>query len=994
MVGDELHTVCELSTCKNKCGLNHIQADTGCACDDVCRYFGDCCVDYDHWCLDQDTPGPSSSKTQFEQPLSTVPAGGPSVKPLVEAKFHIDTSEVRQNSLRAVNPTQCTNIVVSKYKDILSLRLVVKCPAVPGEPDSEYVNLAAKCEHTGEDEDTQYLVYTTPVMDSKAAFRNKFCGLCFQQHFNYSDPLQIFPPKIQCMKKTDLDSVMSHLKQGKERSFLEEARAKCILYYEEPSDAYLWKGNARYVCSDNHLISTCNSSTTSLNNEACHAYRAPVKLKNNMRSSYGLNNTGYIGFRSSFCASCWGNVSDGHLACFSWDNLRPDSSTDTGGRVVVNLPSFSLLLDFSGGDQSEVRVKLGDDLVCPSNTLRDINNDKCVVSVCPKGRVQLDDACVRLDDEVQQPLGDDQVVSIIVQFDVHATTESQYAKFLYEVKHNIEKIFFDTMFDRNQYMLTVKISECHHQNMSLSVVWENIQARNKTKGLSVCLLGIFNMKQSDHFTFQQRFLANWKLVANKIHIGFLTSFQGSKNIPTRQISVTLTNYNILRNNFQCPGGNNLKVDQNFQLVTDANDTFGILLNETDQFLADTSRLPMAFTLVKDIGVSKSWLPMTQVISSQDRYLKTLMKTHICEPNILSCPKSIVSAQNVSIDLSNDTLIFLLNGDNVVLLRHNYVMLNNTLVYCTDSITRINDTMKGTSQPLVELVEGWMTLVGIILSLVGLVLTLCTYSIFPSLRNTPGKSIMNLSVALFLAQLLFQINYLLIRFPKGCTAIAAFQHYFWLSAFSWMTVLAADICGTFVRMKVTQKQNSAMFRWYLACGWGVPLTFVAVCVGVDLGTSLDFDYGDDTKCWIAGHSLSAVYAFAVPVGMVVLINLGLFITTVVSLRKTMKIAQKATKTNDNMKHFKIYVRLSSVMGFTWVFGFLANWKPLWFMAFPFIIFNTLQGVFICASFVINKRVLMMYKKKWCASEVESSKTDNTCNTSMSMSHVRDNTKSSN
>ena len=53
----------------------------------------------------------------------------------------------------------------------------------------------------------------------------------------------------------------------------------------------------------------------------------------------------------------------------------------------------------------------------------------------------------------------------------------------------------------------------------------------------------------------------------------------------------------------------------------------------------------------------------------------------------------------------------------------------------------------------------------------------------------------------------------------------------------------------------------------------------------------------------------------------------------------------------------------MMGFTWLFGFLANIIDNIYLWYPFIVFNTLQGVFIGASFTMTKTVLNHYKTKF-------------------------------
>jgi len=57
---------------------------------------------------------------------------------------------------------------------------------------------------------------------------------------------------------------------------------------------------------------------------------------------------------------------------------------------------------------------------------------------------------------------------------------------------------------------------------------------------------------------------------------------------------------------------------------------------------------------------------------------------------------------------------------------------------------------------------------------------------------------------------------------------------------------------------------------------------------------------------------------------------------------------------------IYARIAALMGFTWVFGFVAPFTSHNLM-YPFVILNTLQGLYIAVAFCFTKRVWLLYKK---------------------------------
>jgi hypothetical protein len=59
---------------------------------------------------------------------------------------------------------------------------------------------------------------------------------------------------------------------------------------------------------------------------------------------------------------------------------------------------------------------------------------------------------------------------------------------------------------------------------------------------------------------------------------------------------------------------------------------------------------------------------------------------------------------------------------------------------------------------------------------------------------------------------------------------------------------------------------------------------------------------------------------------------------------------------------IYAKLSVVMGLGWMIGFLATFTGLTALWYVFIVFNSLQGAFICLAFVITRQVLRLAQEQ--------------------------------
>ena len=120
----------------------------------------------------------------------------------------------------------------------------------------------------------------------------------------------------------------------------------------------------------------------------------------------------------------------------------------------------------------------------------------------------------------------------------------------------------------------------------------------------------------------------------------------------------------------------------------------------------------------------------------------------------------------------------------------------------------------------------------------MVLCLITYGIFRELRNIPGWNIINLTVALTIAQISFILgSFLNNNTPTVCFINAITTHYGYLASFFWMNVIAFDLYRNF-RAKASHiliQSLTLMDRLptYALYGWLAPLVFVLTALIVDL-----------------------------------------------------------------------------------------------------------------------------------------------------------------
>ncbi|KAK3589772.1 hypothetical protein CHS0354_021104 [Potamilus streckersoni] len=264
-------------------------------------------------------------------------------------------------------------------------------------------------------------------------------------------------------------------------------------------------------------------------------------------------------------------------------------------------------------------------------------------------------------------------------------------------------------------------------------------------------------------------------------------------------------------------------------------------------------------------------------------------------------------------------------------------------------------------------EVTFTLTGGILSLSALLVNFVIYSCFRQLRNTPGKMLMSLIAALFVANFLFLVSSAFEIVSELCIAVAIAMHYFFLASFCWMNIMDFDLWWTFSRqftVTTSDGKSSKRFYFYSAYAWTLPLLIVVTAVSVNfakIDTNFRYwqpNYGADV-CWIKNREAMIMF-FIGPLLIFKLFDIVAFATTSVHIYRARKQSAMVQKKNSKCK-FLIYIKLSLIMGLTWVFAFISNMAQIPFLWYVFIFLNTLQGVFICLCFVCTKKVFRLISK---------------------------------
>ena len=244
-------------------------------------------------------------------------------------------------------------------------------------------------------------------------------------------------------------------------------------------------------------------------------------------------------------------------------------------------------------------------------------------------------------------------------------------------------------------------------------------------------------------------------------------------------------------------------------------------------------------------------------------------------------------------------------------------------------------------------------------------TLCTigflvlFCITPSMQTLPVRTISNLVVSLFLAQVVFMFSIGANDDKIFCKVAGIVSHYLWVCTYVWSVICAHHMCKVFRGINKPQVMGSKRLSIYMFFGYITPLLIVAVfVVGENCGCfPFAIGYGGKVCFLIAGR----LYGLDGLIICMLVINMVYFGVTVYCIRsKMMDSIEKVSGASTSS--FVLYVKISTIMGFSWVFGMLAKWTNIYGLWIVFTVMNGLQGTFIFLVFACSRDVIAAIRQQ--------------------------------
>lgn len=335
--------------------------------------------------------------------------------------------------------------------------------------------------------------------------------------------------------------------------------------------------------------------------------------------------------------------------------------------------------------------------------------------------------------------------------------------------------------------------------------------------------------------------------------------------------------------------------------------------------------------------------------------------------LLICP--FIVLQNYTTILSKTKYELCVIEIDVCFQESEFLKVNDSYFVCMEKFVK---SMEKLSTPRFTILSGYDEVEGIIslvctcISVASLLYVVVTFLLFKSLRTFPGKLILVLALSLIIAHLLYQFGFFQTEHRTICTVLGIMIHFFWLWVIFWMNISCFHMVNVFTRTMPLATDTNSRFFCYTLYVFFSSVLFVGINIVVSEIQGNGIGYGD-IFCWISRTEMVR-YVFALPLGLVVLFNALMFVGVVISLQRRPNLQQRKDR---NRQDFIIFVKLTSITGVSWVFGFLYEWLGIKVFSYLFIVLTGSQGLYLMIAFSCNSRVKRLYTTAFQGSPSNSS-----------------------
>ncbi|XP_066457614.1 adhesion G-protein coupled receptor G7 [Eleutherodactylus coqui] len=207
----------------------------------------------------------------------------------------------------------------------------------------------------------------------------------------------------------------------------------------------------------------------------------------------------------------------------------------------------------------------------------------------------------------------------------------------------------------------------------------------------------------------------------------------------------------------------------------------------------------------------------------------------------------------------------------------------------------------------------------------------------------------------------------------CTGLAALQHYFLLATFVLTALLGVEFYFRIISASHFLPEH--FMTSALTIGWGLPAIIVAITLAATYGEQNNYNRRE--FCWLLAEnkekrfdiSKPMLWSFLLPVGLILLANIGIVIAVVFTISQRKQKLQRTRRLSFLKKTLATF-SVMSLLGVTWIVGYLmlieTDDNTHLIFSFVFCICCSTQGVQIFVFYTLRsplflKKVVVIIRK---------------------------------
>eukprot|EP00794_Sanderia_malayensis_P010007 gene10006-11030_t len=255
------------------------------------------------------------------------------------------------------------------------------------------------------------------------------------------------------------------------------------------------------------------------------------------------------------------------------------------------------------------------------------------------------------------------------------------------------------------------------------------------------------------------------------------------------------------------------------------------------------------------------------------------------------------------------------------------------------------------------------------SVICLLILLLTFHLFKELRTIPGQYLIHLAVFLAFGHFMLIMGIYAKSDEQFCSIIGILTHWTYLTVFSFTAAISCDVVRTFSSPVKIPRNSESLRRFQLlrATALFTPVLIVSPCIALHFNGNAKDMYGSGGSCFVT-NDWANLFAFVTPVGVTLLYNTVCIAVTIFTIHKTQRrtssvLGRRNSANRLRLKALVLTVKLATVTGFGWVFGYVAALTNVNLFQIAFVLLYSFQGTCVFVGFTWRRRILALYRRRW-------------------------------